>query len=70
MNFYSFYQELYELVLSKPFSDTAKLRYLKEYVENDAKEIIKNYHSGTELRTAINALEETYGRSERLSEKV
>ena len=64
LNYYSFYQELNELVLSKPYSDSTKLRYLKQYVENDAKEIIKNYHSGTELRTALNALEETYGRSD------
>ena len=64
LNYYSFYQELNELVLSKPYSDSTKLRYLKQYVEADAKEIIKNYHSGTELRTALNALEETYGRSD------
>ena len=64
LNYYSFYQELNELVLSKPYSDSTKLRYLKQYVEGDAKEIIKNYHSGTELKTALNALEETYGRSD------
>ena len=64
LNYYSFYQELNELVLSKPYSDSTKLRYLKQYVDNDAKEIVKNYHSGTELRTALNALEETYGRSD------
>ena len=28
------------------------------------REIIKNYHSGIELRTALNALEETYGGSD------
>ena len=64
LNYYSFYQELSELVLSKPYSDSTKLRYLKQYVESDAREIVKNYHSGTELRTALNALEETYGRSD------
>ena len=64
LNYYSFYQELSELVLSKPYSDSTKLRYLKQYSESDAKDIIKNYHSGTELRTSLNALEETYGRSD------
>ena len=64
LNYYSFYQELSELVLSKPYSDSTKLRYLKQYTESDAKDIIKNYHSGTELRAALNALEETYGRSD------
>ena len=52
------------MVLSKPYSDSTKLRYLKQYTDAEAKEIIKNYHSGTELRAALNALEETFGRSD------
>ena len=64
LNYYFFYQELSELVLSKPYFDSTKLRYLKQYVESDAREIVKNYQSGTELRTALNALEETYSRSD------
>ena len=40
LNYYSFYQELSELVLSKPYSDSTKLRYLKQHTENDAKDII------------------------------
>ena len=47
LNYYTFYQELNELVLSKPYSESTKLRYLKQYTDSDAKEIIKNYHSGT-----------------------
>ena len=64
LNYYCFYQELNILVLLKPYSDRAKLRCIKQYVKSDAKEMIKNYHSETELRTALNALEETYGRSD------
>ena len=35
LNYYSFYQELSELVLSKPYSDSTKLRYLKQYTDSD-----------------------------------
>ena len=33
-------------------------------MEGDAKDIIKNYHSGSELATAFKALDEQYGRAE------
>lgn len=64
LNYYSFFQEFNELVMSKPYSDSTKLRYLKQYLEGDALQIIKNYHSGTELRIALNAMDEVYGRSD------
>ena len=64
LNYYGFYQEFTELVLSKPYSDSTKLRYLKQYLEGDAKDIVKNYHSGEELATAFKALDEVYGRSD------
>ena len=64
LNYYSFFQEFNELVMSKPYSDSTKLRYLKQYLEGDAVQIVKNYHSGTELRIAMNALDEVYGRSD------
>merc|ERR1712082_285643 len=64
LNYYGFYQEFSELVLSKPYSDSTKLRYLKQYLEGDAKDIVKNYHSGEELATAFKALDEVYGRAD------
>ena len=64
LNYYGFYQEFTELVLSKPYSDSTKLRYLKQYLEGDAKDIVKNYHSGEELATAFKALDEVYGRAD------
>ena len=64
LSYYGFYQEFSELVLSKPYSDSTKLRYLKQYLEGDAKDIVKNYHSGEELATAFKALDEVYGRSD------
>ena len=64
LSYYGFYQEFSELVLSKPYSDSTKLRYLKQYLEGDAKNIAKNYHSGEELATSFKALAEVYGRSD------
>ena len=64
LQYYSFYTEFTELVMDKAYSDSIKLRYLKQYLEGDAKEIVKNYHSGSELATAFRALDEQYGRAE------
>lgn len=64
LNYYGFYQEFTELVLSKPYSDSTKLRYLKQYLEGEAKDIVRNYHSGSELRTAFRALDDVYGRAD------
>ena len=64
LQYYSFYTEFTELVMDKAYSDSTKLRYLKQYLEGDAKEIVKNYHSGAELVTAFKALDEQYGRAE------
>ena len=64
LNYYSFFQEFNELVVSKPNSDSTKLRHLKQYLEIYALQIIKNYHSGTEFRIAFNALNEEYGHSD------
>ena len=64
LNYYSFYTEFTELVMDKPYSDSTKLRYLKQYLEGEAKDIIKNYHSGMELNAAFKALDDQYGRAE------
>ena len=39
-----------------------KLRFLKQYTEKDAHDIIKNYHHGKELMTAFRKLDEQYGK--------
>ena len=64
LQYYSFYTEFTELVMDKQYSDSTKLRYLKQYLEGEAKDIVKNYHSGAELATAFKALDEQYGRAE------
>ena len=64
LQYYSFYTEFTELVMDKQYSDSTKLRYLKQYLDGDAKDIVKNYHSGTELAAAFKALDNQYGRAE------
>ena len=64
LDYHSFNQEFNELVLSKAYSDSTKLRYLKQYVEGEAKDIIRNYHSGKELYVALKQLDDSYGRSD------
>ena len=64
LQYYSFYTEFTELVMDKQYSDSTKLRYLKQYLDGDARDIVKNYHSGTELAAAFKALDNQYGRSE------
>ena len=64
LHYYSFHTEFTELVLDKQYSDSTKLRYLKQYLEGEALDCVKNYHSETELSTALNALDNQYGRAE------
>ena len=64
LNYYGFYQEFQELVMQKAYSDSTKLRYLKQYLEGDALDIVKNYHAGSELSIAYKALDDVYGRSD------
>ena len=50
--------------MDKQYSDSTKLRYLNQYLDGDAKDIVKNYHSGTELAAASKALDNQYDRAE------
>ena len=58
LNYYNFYQEFKEIVLQKQYSDSTKLKYLKQYTEKDAYELVNNYHSGKELMIAFKTLED------------
>ena len=64
LDYHSFSQEFAELVLSKAYSDSTKLRYLKQYVDGEAKDVIRNYHSGKELHIALKQMDDSYGRSD------
>ena len=61
---YSFYSQFTELFMDKLYLDSSKLRYLKQYLDGDAKEIVKNYHCGTELAAVFKATYDQYGRAE------
>lgn len=69
LNYYGFYQEFTELVMEKPYTNTTKLRYLKQYVEGEAKDIVRNYHSESELNNAFKALDDDYGRFDMVTRK-
>ena len=56
LNYYGFYQEFNELVMKKAYSDATKLRYLKQYLEGDALDIVKNYHAGMNYPSPIKPL--------------
>ena len=45
-----------------PYSYSTKLRYLRQYLDGEERDIVKNYYSGTELKVAFTALDEQYGR--------
>ena len=64
LNYYNFYQEFKEIVLQKQYSDSTKLKYLKQYTEKDAYDLVKNYHSGKELMIAFKTLDDHYGRAD------
>ena len=64
LNYYGFFQEFNELVMQKAYSDATKLRYIKQYLEGDALDIVKNYHAGSELSIAYKALDDVYGRAD------
>ena len=52
------------------YSDSTKSRFLKQYLEGDALDIVKNYHAGSELPIAYKALDDVYGRADMVSEDV
>ena len=60
LNYYVFYQEFTELVMDRPYTNSTKLQYLKQCLEGAAKDIVRNNHSGSELRTAIKSLDDVY----------
>ena len=53
LKYYIWYTELSELVMKKEYSDNVKLKFLKQYAEKDAQDLMKNYHHSQELNTAF-----------------
>ena len=50
LNYYVWFNEFNELILQKEYTDSVKLKLLKQYTEKDANELVKNYHHGTTLK--------------------
>ena len=51
------------MAMSKEYSDSTKLKYLKQYTAGDALEVIKNYQLGQELDIAFKTLDDQYGKA-------
>ena len=62
LEYYVWYTEFNELILKKEYSDSIKLKYLKQLTEKDANELVRNYHHGKELMLAVKTLDEHYGK--------
>ena len=60
LKYYIWYAEFSELVIKKEYSDNIKLKFLKQYTEKDAHDLVKNYHHSQELKTAFEILDEHY----------
>ena len=50
------------MILKREYSDCIKLKYLKQYTEKDAHDLVKNYHHGKELIIAFKTLDNHYGK--------
>ena len=62
LKYFIWYSEFSELVMKKEYSDSVKLKFLKQYTEKDAHDLVKNYHHSQELTTAFEILDEHYGK--------
>ena len=62
LNYYVWFQEFNELIMQKDYTDSIKLKFLKQYTDKDAHELVKNYHHGKELMEAFHALDQHYGK--------
>ena len=62
LNYYVWFQEFNELIMQKDYTDSIKLKFLKQYTEKDAHELVKNYHHGKELMEAFHSLDQHYGK--------
>ena len=56
--------EYNEFVLAKLVPDLMKLRWLKNSLDGEALKLIKNYTLGSQLQTALEALEGAYNKQD------
>ena len=62
LKYYIWYTEYSELVMKKEYSDSVKLKFLKQYTEKEAHDLVKNYHHPQELLVAFEMLDDHYGK--------
>ena len=62
LKYYVWFTEFSELVMKKEYSESVKLKYLKQYTEKEAHDLVKNYHHPQELRAAFETLDDHYGK--------
>ena len=62
LKYYVWYTEFSELVMKKEYSESVKLKYLKQYTEKEAYDLVKNYHHPQELHIAFQILDDHYGK--------
>ena len=58
LKYYIWYTEFSELVMKKEYSDSVKLKFLKQYTEKETHDLVKNYHRPQELLVAFEILDE------------
>ena len=64
LKYRSFMAEYNEFVLAKLVPDLMKLRWLKNALDGEALKLIKNYTLGSQLQTALEALEGAYNKQD------
>ena len=57
LKYYVWFTGFFELVMKKEYSESLKLKYLKQNTKKDAHDLVKNYHHPQELRTAFETLD-------------
>ena len=62
LKYYVWFTEFCELVMKKEYSESVKLKYLKQYTEKEAHDLVKNYHHPQELKAAFETLDDHYGK--------
>ena len=62
LNYYIWQTEFSELGLNNEYLDSVKLKFLKQYTERDAHQLVKNRHHPQESYIAFRTLDEHYGK--------
>ena len=56
LQYYFWYTEFSLLVMKREYSESVKLKYLKQYTEKEAHDLVKNYHRPVTYRSLVGLL--------------